>query len=687
MTAEPARLDPGLGAKQLDRRARLRLLSVRALVALNLALGAWYLSWRALYSINWAFWLVSLALIAVELYSYIDAWLFGLTMWRSRRRSAPQPPPAGLSVDVFITCYNEPVDLVRRTVQAATRIQYPHRTYVLDDGDSAAMLAMAKEEGAQYIARPPESRRYPRHAKAGNLNNALLQTQADFVLILDADQIPLPSILDQTLGYFVADPRVAFVQTPQWFYNVPPDDPLGCQAPLFYGPIQQGKDGWNAAFFCGSNAVLRREALMQLGIHEYVVELTGRVRRALASADEMLYRAERQANDGPEVERVTSALRALRDSAGEARRQLDSGAQIQAVTWTFQKRAREAARVLVAGDLVRLRGELADVPGLEEDADKRLGELLDDPEQLSAFVQRDTSPLAAIGVVRNLLLAVDVDRGAEAQPVMPMSTISVTEDMATAMRLHALRWRSAYHHQILAKGLAPLDLGSALQQRLRWAQGTLQVMLRENPLLVRGLSLGQRLMYAATMWSYLSGPFNVVLLAVPVLYLAFGILPVVAFSSEFFMHLLPYLFVNQLLFIVVGWGLPTWRGQQYSLALFPLWIRAWYSALANIRFGRPLGFVVTPKTTQHGQQMFRLIPWQLLFMAALVLSSLWAIGRLLTGATNDWFPIIVNLAWVTYDLAMLSVVIGAVRYKVEEADETGGITAADVNGRLLAGGR
>lgn len=52
----------------------------------------------------------------------------------------------------------------------------------------------------------------------------------------------------------------------------------------------------------------------------------------------------------------------------------------------------------------------------------------------------------------------------------------------------------------------------------------------------------------------LSGPFNVVLLTVPVLYLAFGILPVVAFSSDFFMHLLPYLFVNQLLFIVVWWG-------------------------------------------------------------------------------------------------------------------------------------
>src|SRR4029453_3529912 len=101
-------------------------------------------------------------------------------------------------------------------------------------------------------------------------------------LILDADQIPSPEILHRTLGYF-SDPKVAFVQTPQWFYNVPPGDPFGSQAPLFYGPILQGKDGWNAAFFCGSNAVLRREALMQVGITPHVRELRGRGRRAPGS--------------------------------------------------------------------------------------------------------------------------------------------------------------------------------------------------------------------------------------------------------------------------------------------------------------------------------------------------------------------------------------------------------------------
>jgi cellulose synthase/poly-beta-1,6-N-acetylglucosamine synthase-like glycosyltransferase len=669
-----------------EPRAPLRLLSIRVLVALNLALGAWYLFWRALYSLNWSFWVVAVALIVAEAYSYADAWLFGLTMWRLRHRSPLPEPPADLTVDVFITCYNEPVQLVRETVQAAQRVRYPHQTFLLDDGDSADMLAMALEEGARYIARPPESRRFPRHAKAGNLNHALMQTHGDFVLVLDADQIPFLSILDQTLGYFVADPRIAFVQTPQWFYNVPADDPLGCQAPLFYGPIQQGKDGWNAAFFCGSNAVLRREALMQLGIRDYVRELTRRVRTALSSADRLLDRARRQLDNDPDALRAASALMELREAVREAQRQLNDGVPIQTVTWTVQKRARDVSRLLVAADLARIRAELSEVPGLEGDVDRGLDELLDDPQRLSTLVQHDASPLAAIGEVRGLLLAVDVDRGAEAQPVMPMSTISVTEDMATAMRLHSLGWRSVYHHEVLARGLAPQDLGSALQQRLRWAQGTLQVMLRENPLGVHGLSIGQRLMYVATMWSYVNGPFSLVFLVTPVLYLAFGILPVLAYSGEFFAHLLPYLVVNQVLFLVIGWGLPTWRGQQYSLALFPLWIRALQTTVANVWFGRSLGFVVTPKTKQHGGQAWRLIRWQLLTIAALVLSSIWAAGRVLLGFNDDWFPIAVNLVWVAYDVAMLSVLINAVRYTAEETDETDTVMAADVNGRLLAGG-
>ncbi len=122
-------------------------------------------------------------------------------------------------------------------------------------------------------------------------------------------------------------------------------------------------------------------------------------------------------------------------------------------------------------------------------------------------------------------------------------------------------WRSAYHHEVLARGLAPDDVRTMLTQRLRWAQGTVQVMLRENPLVQKGLSIGQRLMYWATMWSYLAGFAALAYIAAPAIYLIFGILPVNAYSWDFFGRLIPFLLLNQFMFIIISRGTPpTWRG-------------------------------------------------------------------------------------------------------------------------------
>ena len=242
-----------------------RLLVLRILVFLTIAAGLNYILWRWTFSLNFAAWWIAIPLVVAETYSLIDVSLYGMTMWRARSRPRPPEAPADLTVDVFITTYNEEVDLVRETAIAARDILYPHLTWILDDGARDEMRAVAAEIGVGYITRGAAWQGRPKHAKAGNLNNALMATDGEFILVLDADQVPNESILDRTLGYF-SDEKVALVQTPQEFWNVPDSDPLGSKAPLFYGPIQQGKDGWNSAFFCGSNALLRREALMMLGI-------------------------------------------------------------------------------------------------------------------------------------------------------------------------------------------------------------------------------------------------------------------------------------------------------------------------------------------------------------------------------------------------------------------------------------
>jgi cellulose synthase (UDP-forming) len=658
----------------------VKQLAIRFLVLLVLVSGTLYVGWRWLFSVNWVNWWIAVPLVLAETYSLVDSYLFGLTMWRRKERGEAPPPPDGATVDVLITTYNEPVEMVVATAEAAQRITHRHETWILDDGDRPEMRAAAERLGIGYLTRGDEWRDMPRHAKAGNLNSALFRTEGEFLLILDADQVPDPRILDHTLGWF-RDPEVALVQTPQWFSNVTDSDPLGSQAPLFYGPIQQGKDGWNAAFFCGSNALLRRDALMQLGIVGYVREVERAVRDTLRASRRILTKAlARARKETPElVPAVTRVLEAVQ----VAQRRLDEGVPVSEATYEFQQAVQEASRSVVDDDLAAIRADLADLqllaeagpyddaaPTLPVDVDAELGMPVVDDAALEQLSTRELSPLAAVDSVRRLMTAVDVDRADEAQPMMPLATVSVTEDMATCMRLHANGWRSVYHHEVLAHGLAPEDLRTMLQQRLRWAQGTLQVLLRENPLAQRGLSAGQRLMYFATMWSYLSGFAAVVYLAAPVVYLCLGILPVKAYGLTFLAYFIPYVVLNQLLFAIVGYGVKTWRGHQYSLALFPLWIRACVTAAANVWFGRPLGFVVTPKTRQARQPFpWRLIWPQLTAMAVLVLACVVGGLRLWAGATASVIGTGVNWLWVAYDLLVLSVIIEAARFRVPEVPD------------------
>ena len=642
-----------------------RLVLLRIFAVGTVILGLNYLAWRWVFSLNWHAWWIAVPLVVAETYSLIDVCLFGLTMWNARTRPAPPDAQAGLTVDVFITTYNEPVGLVVETARAAKGIRYPHTTWILDDGARVEMQDAAADLGVGYIKRSANWKNRPLHAKAGNLNNALMATDGEFLLILDADQVPRPEILDRTLGYF-DDPKIALVQTPQIFGNVAPGDPLGGQAPLFYGPIQQGKDGWNSAFFCGSNAILRREALMQLGISRYVSELERAIQTALRGADRVLNQARR--TTGARDPQVRLALAEVSRAIDQTRNELAAGASLGRATYQLQQHLSALSREMVANDIHLLKMDLEAIGEMRIDTDESWDVLIDVDQTVTALASRDLSPLGAIESVRVLLRSLDVDRDHEAQPLMPLATISVTEDMATSMRLHALGWRSAYHHELLAVGLAPEDLSAMFQQRLRWGQGTIQVLLKENPLVQPRLSIAQRLMYFATMWSYLGGFAAIVYFASPVVFLCFGILPVHTTAGAFFTRFVPFIIANQLLFYVAGRGISTWRGQQYSLALFPIWIRSITTAVENVVFRRPLGFVVTPKTRQGGTNQWKLIRPQLAVGIVLLVAACVGIIRLVMGFGQP-LGTAVNLFWVVVDLTILSVVIPAVRYQGYQVEE------------------
>jgi len=648
-----------------DRRDLARRFLIRLLIVVTVIVGINYIAWRLFFSLNLDAWWVALPLVLAETYSLIDVSLYGLTMWRSRTRDAPAAARPGVTVDVFITTYNEQVELVIRTARAALDIRYPHSTWILDDGKREEMRAAAEVAGVGYITRGDDWKNRPLHAKAGNLNNALMATSGEFLLILDADQIPLPEILDNTLGYF-DDPLVALVQTPQVFGNVDGKDALGSQAPLFYGPIQQGKDGWNAAFFCGSNAILRREALMQLGIVRYVREVERAVLKALKGAAGVLREARR--TEGAADAAVDAALGRVSAAIAATRAAIAAGEPLGSATYQLQRQITEVSRGLVSDDLELMACDIEAIDALRMETDGDWDALIDVDQNVDILASRDLSPLGALTSVQALLRSIDVDRADEAQPLMPLATISVTEDMATSMRLHGMGWKSAYHHETLAIGLAPEDLGTALTQRLRWAQGTMQVLLRENPLVQRGLSLAQRLMYFSTMWSYLSGFAAVAYFAAPVIFLVFGVLPVSTTAFEFFLRFLPFIVASQVLFAVTGRGISTWRGQQYSLALFPVWIRACTTAVANVYFQRPLDFVVTEKTRQAGAS-WNLIRLQIIVGVILAISVVIGVVRLVLGF-GEPIGTIVNVVWVVFDLIILSVLFPAARYSGYLSEES-----------------
>ena len=164
-------------------------------------------------------------------------------------------------IDVYITTYGEELDKIRATVSAAVAMHGKHITYVLDDGKSDDVRALAAELGAEYIVREGNA-----GAKAGNINNALSVTSGEFFVILDADFVPAPDFLYQTVPFF-AESTVAFVQTPQAYGNLNNliSRGAGYMQSVFYRFIQPGKNRFNAAFSVGTNVIYRRAAIEQIG--------------------------------------------------------------------------------------------------------------------------------------------------------------------------------------------------------------------------------------------------------------------------------------------------------------------------------------------------------------------------------------------------------------------------------------
>jgi cellulose synthase (UDP-forming) len=118
--------------------------------------------------------------------------------------------------------------------------------------------------------------------------------------------------------------------------------------------------------------------------------------------------------------------------------------------------------------------------------------------------------------------------------------------------------------------LSPQDMLTWMIQRFKYAAGSLDILFHDNIFSRRRfrLSLPQTLMYATTFWSYLACVWNTVFLISPIIYLFTGIPPVSAWSTPFYLHFLPFLFLRTGLY-VRHLGISAWDGRASYLSFFP----------------------------------------------------------------------------------------------------------------------
>jgi len=565
------------------------------LAILALVLGTWYTAWRWTSSLNAdALWF-AVPLVLAETFALFGLFLFVFNLWKDQPVSAPLPPqnlsevsssdPNGskpLSVDLMFTTYDEDPELVRLGIRDAKHLTYPYEIdvliHVLDDGRRSEMREVCVQEGVGYITRDTNE-----GFKAGNLRNALDQTSGEFIVIFDADTRPLPTLLERTLGYF-RDPTMAWVQTPQWFYDLPSGTPLtsflhyrlgnvgrnvGGIVEKFLGKIEVGRDpfvndpqmfyevllrrrNWaNAAFCCGAGSVHRREAVMQAALRSFAANVE---KRSIAAEED----------------------------------------------------------ISVATQETHISKDLLD----------------------------------------------SVKTKAAIDEVLAPYRFHVSEDIFTSIMLHSDRdrkWRSVQHPFVESKMLSPQDLLTWTIQRYKYAGGSLDILFNENPLFRKGMTLQQKLMYASTFYSYLAPLWNCVFLVSPIIYLFSGISPVVAYSGDFFWHLIPFLITLELAMMVGTWGVSGYQAKASFLATFPLGLKALFAVLA----GRKINFKVTPKQRQSGRFLSLVRP-QIALIALSIVGALWGFASVYSGDTSHSpSGVLANSLWALNNCIALAGVISA----------------------------
>lgn len=436
----------------------LKTTSPKTLLAINAGLSILYL-----YVITFFFPhgnpILFTLLIGGQIFHVWQALTYVHTVWETNYK--PKKNDRILpGVDVFITVAGEPLEIISETAKAARDMDYPNfKVYILNDGFVANKENWKDVENlAQDLGVGCITRRIPGGAKAGNINHAVIRTSQrgsskPLVAIFDADHVPHKDFLKKTVPYFT-DPDLGFVQTPQYYKNY--DLNLVTQGSwqqqqLFFGAICKGKNRLNSVTMCGTNMLIRRRAIFDVG-------------------------------------------------------------------------------------------------GLCED--------------------------------------------------------SVAEDFVTGMFMHENGWKSVYHGEVLAEGLAPEDFLSYYKQQLRWARGALDVLFKYRLIFRKGLSLTQKMQYLSSSSFYLSGLVVIMNALLPVIFFYTGLVPIEVSTMLLALVFLPYIFLTVYVLQITSNYSFTFQSLAFSMSSFVIHIQAIFSALT----GAEAKFDITSKRALNGNFIRLVVP-------------------------------------------------------------------------------
>lgn len=577
---------------------KYRTLAFQFFGILTIALGIAYLNWRWRFSLNYDTLWFSLLLVIAETLSFLSTIMVIINFWSYKDAEKREPvhylseiedldgrPDRPVKIDVFIATFNEDVELVRYSIIDAKKMQYPFpdveiQIYVLDDGrrdgrnpDKENMKVVAEEEDVGYLLRE-----HNEGYKAGNLKNALEHTDGDLFAILDADTRPFPDFLNHTTGYFRKS-KVAWVQTPQWFYDTTEpeklsdrikfkfklknkfitgfvdsvfshitvnEDVFGNDPRLFYDVILRKRNYHNAAFCCGAGSVHRREAIMSLAVKDFSDEI----------------------------------------------RKLEL-------------------------DLLEQHKDTQEIS-----------------DQTNALVLK--------------------------QEVIPFK-FHASEDIYTSIMLHAdkdNRWESIQHPEIECKMLSTQDLDSWIKQHQRYAEGSLDIAFKDNPLFKNGLTFRQKICYFSTIWSYFAPLWILIFLISPIIFFFTLSLPVTAYSFDFFKYFLPFQILNTITIALGCWGISTKRGDQYYISSF------WFmmNALISIIRGKKVKFNVTPKNAAVSKNLKHILP-HIIIIGLTLLGIAYNIVLIKFGYHPTPSGFAANAFWCIFNIIALSIMIRAAYWR------------------------